>query len=351
MTDSPASGVTPMLSVTVLNYNYGHYLPSCLDSILRQTFRDIEVIVIDDCSSDDSLAVLEPYRRDPRVRVVAHAQNVGFAGSLREGTEALSRAPFVSVISADDVVRRDEAFALQMAPLLARADIVMSFSAIDRFFSDTGEIYDVHHSLDGDAVLEQGEGFRRFLTDRRVWAMHSGTIVRRSAYDACGGYPNDIRTSVDFALWAEITQEGAVAYCDQVLYGYRTHRDQMSRTSDAAQQTVREFGTIIGRACDRAEHRGWDIGTVRRDGLQCMIGGLILHDAFSDRPRLAIVGALTAIRCYPRYMLSDRDLFVAMLRAAIGRRVYGFVRSAVRRIPGQRAGRGFRDVHIAKRAP
>src|SRR5215217_6817411 len=118
--EAPAPvGVRPTLSVTVLNYNYGAYLPGCLDSILRQTFRDFELIVIDDCSSDDSLDVVRPYLADPRVRLVAHKQNVGYGGSLIEGTETCSTGEYVTVISADDLVHQPDAFERQIALLQA----------------------------------------------------------------------------------------------------------------------------------------------------------------------------------------------------------------------------------------
>src|SRR3954447_15199517 len=93
----------PTLSVTVLNYNYGSYLPQCLDSILGQTFQDFELIVIDDCSTDNSVGVIQPYLADPRVRLVAHRKNVGYCGSLIEGTETHSSGELVTVISADDL--------------------------------------------------------------------------------------------------------------------------------------------------------------------------------------------------------------------------------------------------------
>src|SRR3954452_11728872 len=109
----------PTLSVTVLNYNYGAYLPACLDSILGQTFRDFELIVIDDCSTDNSVEVIQPYLADPRVRLVAHQKNVGYCGSLIEGTETQSTGEYVTVISADDLVRRPDAFERQIALLQA----------------------------------------------------------------------------------------------------------------------------------------------------------------------------------------------------------------------------------------
>src|SRR5579871_4931345 len=92
----------PKLSVTVLNYNYGRYLGRCLDSILRQTMTDFEVIVIDDASTDNSLDVIRPYLADRRVRLVSHRQNRGYVASLVEGTEAESRGIYATTISADD---------------------------------------------------------------------------------------------------------------------------------------------------------------------------------------------------------------------------------------------------------
>src|SRR5512146_3551728 len=95
--DQPA----PILSVTVLNYNYAHYLPQCLDSILRQTWNDFELILINDRSTDNSLEVIQPYLADPRIRLVDHQQNKGYISSLIEGSE-LSRGRYITVISADD---------------------------------------------------------------------------------------------------------------------------------------------------------------------------------------------------------------------------------------------------------
>src|SRR5260370_11113027 len=98
--DQEAEHSLPALSVTVLNYNYAHYLPRCLDSILSQTWTDFELILINDRSTDNSLEVIQPYLKDPRVRLIDHAINRGFVSSLLEGCE-LSRGRYITVISAD----------------------------------------------------------------------------------------------------------------------------------------------------------------------------------------------------------------------------------------------------------
>jgi glycosyltransferase involved in cell wall biosynthesis len=321
----------------MLNYNYARFLPGCLDALLSQTYGDYEIIVIDDCSTDDSLQAVQPYLSDGRVRLIAHERNAGFAASLIEGTEELSRGRFLMVMSADDLALRADAIEKQMAPMLADEGVVLSFSGASRFFSETGEVFDVHRSFDDDVVLDAREAFRRFLTDRRVWAMHSGAICRKSAYDASGGYPRDIATAVDYALWVRIAQEGSVAYCADSLYGYRAHATQMSRSVAAARTTIPECIRIIDDACDRAERRGWDIGTLRRDGMRNQLSSLALHDAFSDRPRLAMIQVWMALRLRPRYLALHKDIWLAAARALLGRYPYDALRSVLR--PGRRLSR------------
>src|SRR5690242_18034091 len=73
--DNGSAQHTPTLSVTVLNYNYAHYLPQCLDSILSQTWTDFELTLINDCSTDNSLEIIKPYLADPRIKFVNHEVN------------------------------------------------------------------------------------------------------------------------------------------------------------------------------------------------------------------------------------------------------------------------------------
>src|SRR5215217_711441 len=91
----------PRISFIITCYNYGHFIGQALDSLLNQTCTDLEIIAIDDASSDDSVAVLARYANDPRVRVIAHERNQGHICSYNEGLE-LARGRYVGILSADD---------------------------------------------------------------------------------------------------------------------------------------------------------------------------------------------------------------------------------------------------------
>jgi len=98
-----ASGL-PTLSAVVPNYNHAKYLPACLSAILRQSVQPLEVLVLDDVSTDNSLEVIKRIAaQNPLVRLVQNEKNLGVMPNLNKGVE-LSRGEYVYVASADDEI-------------------------------------------------------------------------------------------------------------------------------------------------------------------------------------------------------------------------------------------------------
>ena len=92
----------PIVSVIIPVFNAGPYLGEAIGSILGQTLRELELIIVDDCSTDDSLAVARSYEADPRVRVLANAQNRGRSFSDNYGAEH-ARGCYIAKMDADDI--------------------------------------------------------------------------------------------------------------------------------------------------------------------------------------------------------------------------------------------------------
>ncbi|NNJ11100.1 glycosyltransferase [Chloroflexales bacterium ZM16-3] len=232
---------TPLLSVTVLNYNYAHFLPTCLDSILGQSFRDFELILINDKSTDNSLAVIQPYLADPRVRLIDHQKNKGFVGSLLEGVD-LSRGTYISVISADDWVVDPSAFAKQIAALEENPDVVFAFGNYG-FYADEKRCTSVRNPSAESYIRSGREVFQQMVIDRAP--QHSGTMIRRTAYDKLGGYDRNMRYAVDGQMWLGLCHLGKVAYIHDVLYAYRMHTTNMTKNSQAIERSIREVLQIL----------------------------------------------------------------------------------------------------------
>src|SRR5437660_6803256 len=94
---------TPTVSFVVPCYKLAHVLQECVDSVLSQTYSDIEVLIMDDCSPDNTIEVANSFQ-DPRVKHVRNAQNLGPLRNYNKGIK-MSRGKYVWLISADEYLR------------------------------------------------------------------------------------------------------------------------------------------------------------------------------------------------------------------------------------------------------
>lgn len=319
---------TPFLSVTVLNYNYAHYLPACLDSILEQTMTDFEVIVINDCSKDNSLEVLQGYLQDPRVRVVDHATNRGYVASLLEGCE-LSRGKYISTISADDHVLDRQAFEIARDVLESHDDIALFFSAWVEV-DDSGHIRYERRAAAEDYVVEGAHQLRHQLLTSDI--LHSGTIIRRESYLAVGGYDSRCRYAVDNNMWLALCSEGKVAYVNRPLYAYRAHGSNMSNTESALWRTTEEMLLGIDFALERfSEDELPGKERMRKRARQRALVAVPTHDIFAGRLRRGWIGYLEAMRHYPALTVVQPRTAVLVARTLLGSALFERVASKVNR--------------------
>ena len=216
-----------MTKVTVLVavYNASAFLADCLDSLLNQTFRDIQVVCIDDCSTDRSLEILHDYaRRDSRIEVIHLDENLGQAYARNEGLKQ-AKGEYVCFLDADDWFAED---ALELA--------VAEFEKVgmDAVLFDVSMDYPDHsniYPLPAFEYLDGQEAFRMSLT----WQIHGVYMVRtaihqRFPYDTtCRLYSDDNTTRLHF-LNAQ-----RVGRCKGV-YHYRQHETSMTH-----QVSVRRF--------------------------------------------------------------------------------------------------------------
>jgi glycosyltransferase involved in cell wall biosynthesis len=334
---SSEPGPTPTLSVLVLNYNYGHYLPGCLDSILAQSFTDFELIVTDDCSKDDSRGTIERYAaRDSRIRPNLHEVNAGFARSLIEGTEELSRGEFLMVVSADDLVVHPAAFATQIELLRRHPRAAFCFSAVELIGPGSGE-RSVDQSYPEEVALEPAAALQA-LFDRSARPPHSGTMIRRQHYQACGGYRRDIKMALDLAIWVSLAIEGGFAYSPLVLDGYRVHESQMSAALPGIRRNAHEVKHVLGDAWREARRRGYAVGASERDVFIRHFEAYATYEAFNRGPRLAATRILATALESPLGAVKSRKLWLSSLRLALGPHAFDALRRTAASVASARRG-------------
>jgi glycosyltransferase involved in cell wall biosynthesis len=192
-TEVMAQAQQPWLSIVIPSYNYARYLGKCVGSILAQGMDDIEVIVVDDCSTDDSLAVARQLAAvDSRVQVLANEQNEGGERSLLSGLERV-RGRFVSFTAADNYFFPGYLpFARNYLDTHPGTDV---FYSSWMFVDEQDRIYRAHSGSHGSATIKPSQlrniaayDDRNELADLFVNNMYLGDPIFRAGLLSLGGW-------------------------------------------------------------------------------------------------------------------------------------------------------------------
>ena len=211
---------TPLVSVVTPVFNAFPFLREALDSILDQTFRDFEFVIIDDGSTDRSREILESYAaKDSRIRLVSRP-NKGIGPTRNEGWR-MARSPLIAIMDADDIAVPTR-LEKQLAYMQAHPEIVC-VSGMSRLIDEKGRWMPCPLK----SPLEHEE-LEALLLKGCCPIAHSAVMMRRDAVAQVGGYDEDLSMSEDYALWLKLVVVGRRANLDEVLVSYRMHSASVS---------------------------------------------------------------------------------------------------------------------------
>ncbi|MBP1691214.1 MAG: glycosyltransferase [Bacteroidetes bacterium] len=238
----------PRVSVIMSTHNDSAYLPLAMESILQQTFKDFECIIVDDASTDATAGILERYT-DARLRIIRHGQNMGLTRSLNEAL-ALSRGVYVARMDGDDIALPDR-FQKQVAFLDRNPDVGLvgtAFMYIDGQNTVTGT----------EPVFVSDAEIRSRLLKHNCFG-HGTVMIRLAVVRALGGYDESFPFAQDYDLWLRIAERTAVANLADRLYCWRRtagtissrHEEEQEACAARAQQNARLRGVLPVPLTDR----------------------------------------------------------------------------------------------------
>ena len=229
---------TPSVSVVVPNYNHAPFLRQRIDSILAQTYQDFELILLDDCSTDNSREILQEYASNPHVtHVEFNEANSGSTFKQWKRGLGLASGTYVWIAESDDYA---ESTLLEQLVRTLDADSSVAFaycrSALVEADSRPSGFLDerLRHPnprrWSGHFCVEGREECGNHLIYVNVAASASSVVFRRSVYERVGGVDDTLRTSGDWKLWAAMALTGKVAYVSYPLNYYRSHGQTVRTT-------------------------------------------------------------------------------------------------------------------------
>ncbi len=232
----------PAVSVIVPNFNHARYLALRIESILRQSFADFELIILDDASTDDSIKVIEPFLGDSRVRFFPRTVNSGSPFPQWNRGVALARADLVWIAESDDSADPGLLAAL-VRPLMDNPLIGLSYCQsihIDESGRDLGSLRGWTDDLDPwrwrDGFVNNGASeCSRFLIWKNTIPNASAVVFRRSAFLGAGGAPTHLRQCGDWLTWARMLQISDVSFDPRPLNRFRSHSGNVRSSTSTAQ--------------------------------------------------------------------------------------------------------------------
>jgi hypothetical protein len=214
----------PLVSFVVPCYKHGHFLLECVQSILGQTYTNIEVIVMDDCSPDDTPVIGRSFR-DPRVRYVRNEVNLGHLANYNKGI-GLAQGTYVWLINVDDYLRRSYVVERFVDALERTPDAAYVFCpAVQVHDGHEGAVFGRHG--DKDQVFRKHAFLDRLLVRNRVPT--PAAMVRKASYDRMGMFEFDLPYAGDWYQWCRHALYGDVVYLAEPMACYRFHELNMSK--------------------------------------------------------------------------------------------------------------------------
>ncbi len=201
---------TPNISIVLPTYNGSRYLREAIDSCLNQTYKNIELIIVDDCSTDDTAEIVHGYR-DARIRYVKHEKNMGLPRALNTGF-AHAKGDYLTWTSDDN---------LYLPEAIKKMVSFMSAGGYSFVFSDYYAFWDI--DIDAQKL--------RRLPDRP--SLKEGNSIgycflyTREVKDSVGEYDQETILAEDYDYWIRISKKFTLGHIGEPLYLARFHKESL----------------------------------------------------------------------------------------------------------------------------
>lgn len=262
------SAAQPLVSIVLPTYNGAKYLAEAIDSCLAQTYPAWELIIVDDCSTDTTSAVLAQYAgRDQRIRVIRHEVNRKVPGALNTG-HAAARGSYLTWTSDDN--------RFLPGAIEEMAGFLQEHPGVGMVVADSVMIDE-----NGDYVRDYPAQPASRLA--YINALGPCFMYRRSVYESIGSYDPELFLAEDYDYWLRIYRQFEIARLNKVLYEFRWHDQSLTNTTRPAtlrasvEKTLRRHLPYLHRSSPRERARGWIVcaaAAARRGAVGQVAGAL-----------------------------------------------------------------------------
>jgi glycosyltransferase involved in cell wall biosynthesis len=206
----------PTVSVCVPTYNYGRFLSQCIQSVQAQTLTDWDLVICDDCSTDETAAIVRGFAaQDSRIRYILNEKRLGMNGNLKWAAES-GRGQYIKMLCSDDWLLPECLEVL--SSLMERNPQVVLATSAEINCNESGEPLQTQFLFGEPVSIIPGEKMLDRMARGEGFGGNSSFMIRASAYRAIGGYDENLLYAADYDLAARLCRVGEYLHADQPLF-------------------------------------------------------------------------------------------------------------------------------------
>jgi len=245
----------PLVSFVVPCYKLAHFLSQCVNSILSQTFRDFEVIVMDNCSPDNTPEVARSFG-DSRVKHIRNQVNLGHVRNFNKGIQT-ARGKYVWLISADDFLRSPHVLGRYVELMERNPQVGYTFcraTGVQEGRDSGNALWWTDYGKE-DRIWKGPDFLRRLIRSNGV--VMSSVMARKQCYEKITDFPSEMPHAGDWYMWSAFALHHDVGYFSEPMVCWRTHEESLTsqfQSEDASICVIDELNVLwaIAREAKRA---------------------------------------------------------------------------------------------------
>ena len=256
----------PLVSVIIPNYNHARFLKQRIDSILNQTYNNYEIIILDDCSSDNSREIIKSYEGNPHLsQVVINDSNSGSPFNQWKKGISFAKGELIWIAESDDKAHPD--FLLTIVKQLERnPKAVLAFSHSYLIDSNDNIIEKDLHNNSGNAFLiHNGTKFASNILTKRNYIYNASMVVIRQStfYNIDESLYQDFHSCGDWGFWMGACIQGnVIEICEKLSY-YRIHESNETARASRTGTDWLEVAVLLTRFKDILRLKGYKLRVFR----------------------------------------------------------------------------------------
>lgn len=234
----------PKVSVCIPTFNGADYLCQAVESILAQNYQDFEIIIVDNCSTDQTATLVEGLQKknDQRIRFYKNESNIGMAENFNKCLE-YAQGTYIKFLCADDLLLPE--CLEQMAAALDAHHSVTLVCGGRMIIDETGKELKLKQYSSRDTIIPGGKAITRCLFGKNYIGEPTAIMFRKN--DLTGCFRSDLLQLVDMEVWLQLLEQGDLLNIKGSLCAIRLHSKQVSRANCKSGQPIEDRMQLLSR--------------------------------------------------------------------------------------------------------